>query len=311
MNSIAAAVESLSVEQSPKRALGSTANIPPRRMDFEFVEAESPRYFYGNDPFLSHFWNTFSSLLPAGEAFFVRAVRHYRDQVTDPVLKAQVAGFIGQEAMHSKEHLAFNNMIGEKGLPMEALQRDIAWLLETATRYLPKSLQLAATVCLEHYTAIIAEQLLREPEHQKMIQDTNALKMWMWHAVEENEHKNVAFDLYQKTVGNYWLRAGTMVPTTIILGIVMVIFQGRMMAADKKLFNVRQNARGLAYLWGKQGLFPRLAPQFFDFFRRDFHPSQHDTDALLAEWSEKLFSANGMLSDRPFAKAKGKVKTAH
>lgn len=298
MNSIAAAVE-----QSPTHApRGAIANIPPRRMDFDFVEADAPRYFYGNDPFLSHFWNTFSSLLPEGEAFFVQAVRHYRDQITDPLLKAQVAGFIGQEAMHSKEHLAFNNMMGSKGMPMEALHRDIGWLLKAAAKYTPKSVQLAATVCLEHYTAIIAEQLLREPSHQQMIQDPNAMKMWMWHAVEENEHKNVAYDLYEKTVGNYWLRAGTMIPTTIILAMVMIVFQARMMAADKQLLKVRQNARGLAYLWGRNGLFPRLAPQFFDFFRRDFHPSQHDTDALLDEWREKLFGANGLLNDRPFAK---------
>lgn len=303
MNSIAAAVE-----QSPTRTpLGATANIPPRRMDFEFPEAQSPRYFYGNDPFLSHFWNTFSSLLPEGEAFFVQAVRHYRDQVSDPVLKAQVAGFIGQEAMHSKEHLAFNNMIGTKGLPMPELQRDIGWLLKTVAKYTPKSLQLAATVCLEHYTAIIAEQLLREPAHRDMLGDTDAMKMWLWHAVEESEHKNVAYDLYEKTVGSYALRAGTMIPTTIILAIVMVIFQVRMMAADKQLFKLRQNARGIAYLWGRQGLFPRLAPQFFDFFRRDFHPSQHDTEALLDEWREKLFGVDGLLNDRPFAK-KAKVK---
>lgn len=303
MTSIAAAAE-----QSPKRSsLGATAKIPPRRMDFEFPEAQSPRYFYGNDPFLSHFWNTFSSLLPAGETFFVQAVRHYRDQISDPVLKAQVAGFIGQEAMHSKEHLAFNNMIGTKGLPMVELQRDITWMLETVAKYTPKSLQLAATVCLEHYTAIIAEQLLREPSHRDMLGDSDAMKMWLWHAVEENEHKNVAYDLYNNTVGSYALRAGTMIPTTIILAIVMVVFQMRMMAADKQLFQWKQNGSGIAYLWGRQGLFPRLAPQFFDFFRRDFHPSQHNTETLLDEWREKLFGTNGLLKDRPFAKGKARA----
>ena len=87
-----------------RQALGTTVNIPPRRLDFEFKAEQYSRYFYGNDPFLSSFWNTFSSLLPQGEFFFVQAVRHYRDKITDPTLKAQVAGFIGQEAMHSKEH---------------------------------------------------------------------------------------------------------------------------------------------------------------------------------------------------------------
>lgn len=288
------------VGQNPKNVpLGALANIPPRRMDFEFPVAKSPRYFYGNDPFLSLFWNTFSSLLPEGEAFFVQAVRHYRDQVTEPLLKAQVAGFIGQEAMHSKEHDAFNKMIRDLGLPMDALDRDVGRLLQFARERLPKSMQLAATVCLEHYTAIIAEQLLREPEHRQMLGDSEAMKMWLWHALEENEHKTVAYDVYEKTVGSYALRVGTMVPTTIILFAVLFAFHARMLAADGQLLKLRQNARGLRYLWGaRKGLFPRLLPQFLDFFRPGFHPSQHDTDALLQEWREKLFGEQGLLKDQ-------------
>lgn len=296
-------------EQSAKRIpLGATANIPPRRMDFDFPVETSPRYFYGNDAFLTHFWNTFSSLLPAGESFFVQAVRHYRDRITEPLMKAQVSGFIGQEAMHSKEHAAFNAMIRDKGLPMDKLDRDVSTLLKLAEKYTPKSVQLAATVCLEHYTAIIAEQLLREPAHREMLGDTDAMKMWLWHAVEENEHKTVAYDVYEKTVGSYALRVGTMIPTTIILFAVLFTFQTRMMAADGQLFKWGQNLRGINYLWGANGLFPRLAPQFLDFFRPGFHPSQHNTDALLVEWKEKLFGDNGMLKDRPKAAGKGKVK---
>lgn len=276
--------------------MGAQAGIPPRRMDFDFSNA--PRYCYDNDPFLSSFWNTFSSLLPEGESFFVEAVRHYRGQITDPLLKAQVSGFIGQEAMHSKEHDAFNQMIRDMGLPIDKLDRDVGKLLKFAQKYTPKSFQLAATVCLEHYTAIIAEQLLRDSKHRDLITDPGAFKMWVWHAVEENEHKTVAYDVYEKTVGSYALRAGTMVPTTIILFAVLAIFQARMLAADGQLFKLRQNARGMNYLWGRKGLFPRLLPQFLDFFRRDFHPSQHDTDALLDEWREKLFGEAGLLKDQ-------------
>ncbi len=277
---------------------GAQVGIPPRRMDFDFSAQQAPRYCYDNDPFLSSFWNTFSSLLPEGESFFVEAVRHYRTRISDPVLKAQVAGFIGQEAMHSKEHDAFNKMIRDMGLPIDKLDRDVGLLLKFAQKYTPKGFQLAATVCLEHYTAIIAEQLLRDNQHQNKITDPGALKMWVWHALEENEHKTVAYDVYEKTVDSYLLRVGTMVPTTIILFAVLAIFQARMLAADGQLFKLRQNLRGLNYLWGRKGLFPKLLPQFLDFFRPGFHPSQHDTTALLAEWNAKLFGAGGLLVDQ-------------
>lgn len=284
---------------APKQAQGSLAKIPPRRMDFEFQAESQPRYFYGNDPFLSIFWQTFSALLPEGEHFFVEAVRHYRNEITDPLLKAQVSGFIGQEAMHAKEHDAFNTMISTKGLPLDQIDRNLKTILNAAQKYLPKSMSLAATVCLEHYTALMAEQLLRDPEHQAMMgNNPEVLGMWLWHALEENEHKTVAYDVFEKVSGSYLLRAGTMIPTTILLFGIAGAYNVRLLAADGQLFKVRQNLKGLNYLFGYKGLFPKLVPQFLDFFKPGFHPSQHDTEALLEEWRERLFGANGLLKDQ-------------
>ncbi len=278
-----------------RQALGTTVNIPPRRLDFEFKAEQYSRYFYGNDPFLSSFWNTFSSLLPQGEFFFVQAVRHYRDKITDPTLKAQVAGFIGQEAMHSKEHDTYNAMMVKMGFPVDKLDRDVGKLLKLVAKTLPKSMQLAATVCLEHYTAIMAEQLLRNQAHRDMMSDSQTLNMWLWHALEENEHKTVAYDVYEQEVGSYALRVFAMVITTIVLFAVMAAFQARMLAADGQLFKFRQNIKGFRFLFGIKGLFADLVPQFFDFFRPGFHPSQHDTVALLEEWKQKLFAPDGDL----------------
>jgi len=123
-----------------KLALGATVNIPPRRLDFEF-STDSERYYYDNNPFLSTFLTTLSSLFPAGESFFVESVRHYRERITDPVLKAQVAGFIGQEAMHSKEHQGFNDMATRQGYPVDKLDRDVTKLLDLAQKVLPKAVQ--------------------------------------------------------------------------------------------------------------------------------------------------------------------------
>lgn len=293
----------------PKRqAAGASVNIPPRRLDFEFKAENTGRYFYGNDPFLSSFWNTFSSLLPQGEFFFVRSVRAYRDKITDPKLKAQVAGFIGQEAMHSKEHDTYNRMLVEMGFPVDKLDRDVGTLLKVAGKYLPKSWQLAATACLEHYTAIMAEQLLRDKDHQGMMQDPDILHMWLWHALEENEHKTVAWDLYQQEVGSYALRVFVMTIATVILFSVMAAFQARMLAADGQLFKFRQNWKAFRFLFGVKGLFADLVPKYFDFFRPGFHPNDHDTTALLEEWRKILFAPGGELYDQLKNKA---VATMH
>jgi len=280
-----------------KQPLGAMANIPPRRMDFEFSTDRSSRYYYGNNPFLSSFMTALSSLFPEGESFFVEAVRHYRSQITEPMLKAQVSGFIGQEAMHSKEHQAFNEAAAATGYPVDKLDRDVGLLLKAAQDYLPKGIQLAATVCLEHYTAIIAEMLLRDPEVQKQF-SPEMQKLWLWHALEENEHKTVAYDVYEQVNGSYALRAGTMIPTTVIFFAVTFWFHGRLLASDGQLFKVRQNLSGLNYMFGRKGVFSRLLPKYLDFFKPGFHPKQHDTDALLEEWREKLFADGGLLRDQ-------------
>ncbi len=298
MNTVAVAETSKkSAPVSKKQALGTSVNIPPRRLDFEFPD-DSARYYYDNNPFHSSFLTALSSLFPEGESFFVESVRHYRDQITDPILKAQVSGFIGQEAMHSKEHQAFNDLAIRQGYPVDKVDRVLGKVLGLGQKFLPKSVQLSITVSLEHYTAIIAEMLLRDPEVNSKFAG-EARHLWLWHALEENEHKTVAYDVYQQVSGNYALRAGTMIPVTIIFFAAVFTIHAAFLAKDGQLLKVKQNASALKYLWnGKKGVFSRLLPQYLDFFKRDFHPKHHDTDALLKEWSKILFAPDGLLYDQ-------------
>lgn len=293
-----------------RQAAGEKANIPPRRMDFVFAE-DTKRYWYKDSPFLTTFWTTLSTLFPEGETFFVDSVKNYRDQVKDPVLKAQVSGFIGQEAMHSKEHAAFNELADKHGFPAANLDRDLGYLLRFGRKVLPKKTQLAVTVCLEHYTAILAEQLLRDPMHQANIQDPEAMKLWMWHALEENEHKIVAYDVYNLVGGGYLQRTLVMLLTTLIFFSVVGIGHIRMLWADGKLFDIKNNLKGMWFLWGFKGLFPKLLPQYLDFFRPGFHPNDHDTVQLLDDWRQKMLSAGGVLYEQmENAKAARATRTA-
>lgn len=276
---------------------GERAGIPPRRMDFEFSE-ETTHYWYGNNAFLTTFWTTLSALFPEGETFFVDSVKNYRHIIIDPHQKDQVSGFIGQEAMHSKEHETFNAMAEKQGFPTDKLDKELGVIFRLFRKYLPKKIQLALTVALEHYTAILAEQLLREDIHQKMFTDEEAKKLWMWHALEENEHKVVAFDVYQTSGGGYLTRVTTMLIASIVFAGIVTSGHLRLLWADGSLFKWKENWKGLTFLWGWKGLFPRLAKQYFDFYRPSFHPNDHDTVQLLDEWREKMLNKGGMLADQ-------------
>src|SRR5438045_8244373 len=97
---------------TPKRT------VPTRRISFEESLEHLPKHFAADgDLILSHLAAGLSAVFPDGEDFFVRSVRHFRDQITDPELKRQVCGVIGQEAVHGREHRALNNRLDELGYP--------------------------------------------------------------------------------------------------------------------------------------------------------------------------------------------------
>src|SRR5438128_11708298 len=185
--------------------------VPTRRISFEASLQDLPKHFAADgDLILSHVAASLSAVFPDGEDFFVRSVRHYRDQITDPELKRQVAGFIGQEAMHGREHRALNNRLDQLGYPTKPVERLTKWGLETRERIAPARANLAATAALEHFTATLAELVLSDEETREQFGHEAVRDLFVWHALEESEHKAVAFDVYKAVGGTERMRVWTM-----------------------------------------------------------------------------------------------------
>lgn len=263
------------------------ANFPVRRMDFTF--SETPKYWWDGQPFMTHFMNNLSSLFPYGEKFFVDSVRAVRERIQDPQLQKDVSAFIGQEAMHSKEHAAYNEYADEHGIDLETLELRIKVLLESISKVTTKKHQLAITCALEHFTATMAEQLLKREDLSGQMKSDKMYKLWMWHAVEENEHKAVAYDVYQQVYGGYFTRTAVMLLTTVIFLSVIAGFQINLLRRDGQLFNWRSWKHGLGVLLHpRSGYFVNLIRPWLDYFRPGFHPFDHDTKALETRWKEQL-----------------------
>lgn len=264
-----------------------SASFPVRRMDFSF--GESKKFWFAGDPFMSHFMNNLSSLFPYGEKFFVDSVRAVRDKVSEPQLKKDISAFIGQEAMHSKEHAAYNDYAAEHGIDLERLELRIKVLLEWVTRITTKKQRLAATCALEHFTATMAEQLLQREDLTTQMNDAKLYQLWMWHAIEENEHKAVCYDVYQKVYGGYFTRTIMMAITTLIFFGVIGWFQLHLLRKDGQLFNWRSWGKGLKTLFGpRNGFLTKLLLPYLDYYRPGFHPLDHDSKALEQRWRQRL-----------------------
>ena len=166
--------------------------ITPRDRRFGRDEA-TPRWWHGGNPHASALYNALSATFPEGEAFFVESVRKHRDGV-DAQLGAEIKAFTTQEVIHSREHLAFNRRAADAGYDLSTLEAQVLKRL-SITKSKPPIASLAATMALEHVTAILAHELLADVRHLAGADPATAA-LWRWHAAEEIEHKGVAFDTW-------------------------------------------------------------------------------------------------------------------
>jgi predicted metal-dependent hydrolase len=270
-----------------------TTTIVHRDVEFQLQPTAVPRDWCGKNAFQTTFMNALSLLFPEGEKFFVESVKQHKDAVTDPELAAAVRGFIAQEAMHGREHRALNELIVAHGYAEAPLvEKWLRGFLKRVRRVLPPRSQLAVTCALEHFTAMLAEALLRDARMRDEI-DPAVRELWLWHALEEAEHKAVAYDVYRAAGGGYVRRASIMLLTTTVFFAVHMLVHARLMWTRKVLWKPWTWARGAGRMWVWPGHLTRLVPAYLAYFRPGFHPNDRDTHELLRSWEDKLFGAQG------------------
>jgi hypothetical protein len=271
--------------------------VRTRRLALAYPEQSIPRHYVSGDLVMSHVVTNLSAMFPEGEDFFVRSVRNYRDRIDDPELKKQVAGFIGQEAMHGREHRTFNQRLQQLGYPTNEIDRSVKWSFQLGEKVLPKSIQLAITAALEHYTATLAQVLLTDPEARQMIEVEEVRSLFLWHALEESEHKSVAFDVYQQVCGNWRRRVIVMQAVTVGFLLAIVASTVRSLLSDRATYrHPLQLARSLAALRRSPFLRRTVIAHLWSYNGRAFHPEDSDTAELTERWRSELFGANGSLA---------------
>lgn len=253
----------------------------PRRMDFVFDDS-IPMDWFGGSPFKTMVLTALSATFPEGERFFVDSVRHYQKRVS-PDLAKQVSGFIGQEAHHGREHTAFNAFMGRKGLPMAEIDEFVEKGMKFMRRKLSPERQLAMTCALEHFTAILAELALENPEFFGPMDD-RVKPLWYWHAIEESEHKAVAFDVFQEQVGSYWIRSSQMMVNSLEFAFfssyhTYQLFKARGIHRDWKM-----HREGLKELFVKPGWLRKMGKAYLSYYKPSFHPWQRDTTRAMNHW---------------------------
>ncbi|MFM5907575.1 MAG: metal-dependent hydrolase [Novosphingobium sp.] len=244
-----------------------------------------PRWWLAGDPVGTAWHNALSATFPRGEAFFIESVRAFRDDVP-PKLAAEIRTFISQEVNHSREHLAFNRAAVDAGYDLSRIDAHVTQMLELA-KGRPPIVNLAATMALEHFTAILANLLLTTPEMLEGAEPEVAA-MWRWHAVEEIEHKAVAYDTFLYASRNMPRRRRWLLKSITMLSITLRFVSHRIadavdLLAQDGITGWKAKARVLWYVFGSPGYLRRVFPAWASYFLPGFHPWKHDDRHLIPQ----------------------------
>lgn len=266
--------------------------VAPRDIRFDLTSAQKGHWL-GGDPVGTAVFNALSLTFPDGERMFMDAVKAYRDRLSGK-LAEDAKGFIAQEAIHSREHHHLNSLIDRERYPVAEIEETIRGRVKMA-RERGSMAMLISTIALEHFTAMMAEMHAR---HRNLFDTTDPEieKLWRWHAVEETEHKAVAYDVFLEVTKNwsplkrYMIRCRAMVFVTIMFTRNISRYAARLLEADGYTPEAALKAVK-RFVWGDPGIFRRGWKTYFAWYRPGFHPWDQDDRPLVADWMAEFNAA--------------------
>jgi uncharacterized protein len=267
--------------------------ILPRDLHFDMAAADNGPWLDG-DPVATAVFNAMSLTFPDGERMFIEAVKAYKNDVSGK-LEQDVKDFIRQEAIHSREHHLLNNKIDRKKYPVDAIESEIRENIKFAYDG-GKFRILMATICLEHFTAMMADLMMDlDTDYGPLFSKTDPAleRLWRWHAMEETEHKAVAYDVFLEATKNwsplkrYYRRCLSMLLITINFTKNIAGYAAQLLMADG--YSQEDADRAVkAFLWKKPSLFGTGWKTWLSWFKPGFHPWDHDNREEMAAWKAEF-----------------------
>ena len=248
--------------------------VPRENLDFG-LDGDIPKYWMDNDPFKTRFFDAMSTLFPMGEKFFITSVREFKDQITSPKLQQEVKDFTRQEAQHSLVHRQYNERLKKQGVEIDDINAQLETRLFVDAFKLTTPVQrLAVTSALEHLTSMMCTSFF---ERRELLDksDARVRALYAWHAIEEVEHKAVAFDvLTQVAKAGYWQRNLAMLTVSFGFPLTVSKIMNHMFKVDgfSRWQRVGMWAKGLWWFYKPGGLFMPTLGYYLAYYRPGFHP---------------------------------------
>ena len=266
--------------------------IIPRNVTFG-ISNDPTRHWLNDDMMATALIDCMSILLPEGERFFIRSLKHYLPTLKDQELLAEIKGYSVQEAFHTREHLDYNKALEKLGYDVEEMESPVKRFLN---KQQPAAINLAATCAIEHLTLSYSMAILKDLGTPKAILANAAMpykRLWIWHAVEELEHSAVSLHVFDEVTAHwpawkrYFLRVGAF--NAIIFHITNIIFRNMALYAqhDGHKTGIGFKLKILWVMYGRPGVIRKALFDLGKYYLPGYRPKAEHYSRLLKagrEW---------------------------
>jgi predicted metal-dependent hydrolase len=176
-----------------------------RNLPFQFGD-DTPFQWNPANPLFGFAMNSLSFVAPPFERYIVAAVRLAMPRIGDPAVAAEADAFLRQEAQHARVHR----------LHVAALTRQYPGLAEVTAELDRRFDRLLETKPLEYHLAYAADiEATFTPMFNVWLRhrdtffdngDPRVAPLFLWHLVEEIEHRSSAYVIYNAVVPDRWYR---------------------------------------------------------------------------------------------------------
>ncbi|RJF89292.1 metal-dependent hydrolase [Oleomonas cavernae] len=235
------------------------------------IDESLPKYWWGGNPYRTRLFDAVQCTFPDGERYFIKSVVAFRQKVSDPVLLADVRAFSRQEGQHGIAHQQYNALVEGRGVPLTKIIQPAIDRFNRFSARLSPEFNVAITAAAEHFTAMMAECFFAKKATMAEV-EPHMKAMLAWHAIEEMEHRAVAFDVMKKIAKvGYFKRVWALIYLQGGMYEVMVRMPHAMLKADgfTRLQRWRMQIRNIPWLLR---LFGPLNRKALSYFKPGFHP---------------------------------------
>ena len=267
--------------QSTQGATDLDTGMERRVMKFEYPDDMKP-HWKRSSPEFSQIVNAGSLAMPFLEPYLIRSMGIAKKQITDPALLVEVEDYVAQEAAHYQQHRRFNNMLKAHGYTCidaleEGLKRDYTGFSQNRSL----KFNLAYAEGFESMALAIGHMLVERREELFGGADPAVSSLILWHFVEEIEHKNVAFNVYDALYGGYFYRIFGLAYATVHI----MAYTGRAYRALLREDGLWQAFKTKWAMWRELGkIFWWLTPKMMQPLRPGYRPSDVADPQWALDW---------------------------